>query len=138
MIAQNFTHWPFTAGQNIAIGRHDSTAQLDQALRASGADAVVARLPYGLETMLDPTYRGGTELSGGQWQRIAVARGLYRDAPLLICDEPTTFAGRQVGARDLREHPAARRPADRPDDHPSAGQRAVGRPDLRRGPRRGG
>lgn len=49
----------------------------------------MARLPYGLETMLDPTYRGGTELSGGQWQRIAVARGLYRDAPLLICDEPT-------------------------------------------------
>ncbi|MEV4893868.1 ABC transporter ATP-binding protein [Nonomuraea sp. NPDC055795] len=89
VIAQDFTHWPLTAGQNIAIGRHDSGESLDAALTASGADAVVERLPYGLETMLDPSYKGGTELSGGQWQRIAVARGLYRDAPLLICDEPT-------------------------------------------------
>lgn len=89
VIAQDFTHWPFTAGQNITLGRHDSGKDLDDVLAASGADAVVARLPYGLDTMLDPSYRGGTELSGGQWQRIAVARGLYRDAPLLICDEPT-------------------------------------------------
>lgn len=89
VIAQDFTHWPFTAGQNIAIGRHDSADELDTVLAASGADAVVARLPHGLDTMLDPSFKGGTELSGGQWQRVAVARGLYRDAPLLICDEPT-------------------------------------------------
>lgn len=89
VIAQDFTHWPFTAGQNIALGRHDSGKDLAEVLVASGADAVVDRLPYGLDTMLDPSYRGGTELSGGQWQRIAVARGLFRDAPLLICDEPT-------------------------------------------------
>jgi ATP-binding cassette, subfamily B, bacterial len=89
VIAQDFTHWPFTAGQNIAIGRHDSGRSLDEALAASGAADVVTRLADGLDTMLDPSYRGGTDLSGGQWQRIAVARGLYRDAPLLICDEPT-------------------------------------------------
>ncbi|MFI6504141.1 ABC transporter ATP-binding protein [Nonomuraea typhae] len=89
VIAQDFTHWPLSAGENITIGRHDSGAPLDEVLTASGADAVVDRLPYGLDTMLDPSYQGGTELSGGQWQRIAVARGLYRDAPLLICDEPT-------------------------------------------------
>ncbi|GAA0911205.1 ABC transporter ATP-binding protein [Nonomuraea longicatena] len=89
VIAQDFTHWPFTAGQNIAIGRHDSGRSLEEALAASGASDVVTRLAHGLDTMLDPSYRGGTDLSGGQWQRIAVARGLYRDAPLLVCDEPT-------------------------------------------------
>ncbi|WP_433575728.1 ABC transporter ATP-binding protein [Nocardia brasiliensis] len=92
VVAQNFTHWPFSARQNITIGRHDhpeSAAAFDAAARAAGADAVLAGLSSGPDTLLDPTYQGGVELSGGQWQRIAVARGLYRDAPLLICDEPT-------------------------------------------------
>ncbi|MEV6278767.1 ABC transporter ATP-binding protein [Nocardia sp. NPDC051832] len=92
VIAQNFTHWPFSARQNITIGRADhpqSATALKQAAAAAGADEVFAELPKGADTLLDPTYAGGSELSGGQWQRIAVARGLYRDAPLLICDEPT-------------------------------------------------
>jgi ATP-binding cassette subfamily B protein len=92
VIAQNFTHWPFTARENITIGRHDhpqSEQQLAEATAASGVDAVFARLARGPDTLLDASYEGGTELSGGQWQRIAIARGLYRDAPLLICDEPT-------------------------------------------------
>jgi ATP-binding cassette subfamily B protein len=92
VIAQNFTHWPFTARENITIGRHDhpqSEQQLAEATAASGTDAVFARLANGPDTLLDASYQGGTELSGGQWQRIAIARGLYRDAPLLICDEPT-------------------------------------------------
>ncbi|HEY3140466.1 MAG TPA: ATP-binding cassette domain-containing protein, partial [Acidimicrobiales bacterium] len=81
VVAQNFTHWPFTARQNITVGRHDhpdSESQLAQAAAASGADTVCQRLPQGYDTLLDPSYKGGTELSGGQWQRIAVARGLYR------------------------------------------------------------
>ncbi len=92
VVAQNFTHWPFSAKQNVTIGRHDhpeANAGLAAATGAVGADEVFAGLPKGADTLLDPTYRGGVELSGGQWQRIAVARGLYRDAPLLICDEPT-------------------------------------------------
>ncbi|WP_069160246.1 ABC transporter ATP-binding protein [Nocardia altamirensis] len=92
VVAQDFTHWPFSARQNITIGRHDhpeSDAAFAAAAQAAGADQVLAALPAGPDTLLDPTYRGGVELSGGQWQRIAVARGLYRDAPLLICDEPT-------------------------------------------------
>ncbi|WP_194818280.1 ABC transporter ATP-binding protein [Nocardia sp. XZ_19_385] len=92
VIAQNFTHWPFSARQNITIGRTDhpqSEVALQKAASAAGADEVFADLPKGADTLLDPTYQGGAELSGGQWQRIAVARGLYRDAPLLICDEPT-------------------------------------------------
>ncbi|MFI9503362.1 ABC transporter ATP-binding protein [Nocardia sp. NPDC052566] len=92
VVAQNFTHWPFSARQNVTIGRHNH-AEADTgfaaAISASGTDDVFAGLPRGADTLLDPTYQGGVELSGGQWQRIAVARGLYRDAPLLICDEPT-------------------------------------------------
>jgi ATP-binding cassette subfamily B protein/ATP-binding cassette subfamily C protein len=59
------------------------------AAEVAGADQVVAELPHGYATLLDRRFKDGEELSGGQWQRIAVARGFYRDAPLLICDEPT-------------------------------------------------
>ncbi|MFD0536918.1 ATP-binding cassette domain-containing protein [Actinomadura luteofluorescens] len=50
---------------------------------------MIATLPLGLDTLLDKRFADGCELSGGQWQRLAAARGFYRDAPLLICDEPT-------------------------------------------------
>lgn len=114
VVAQDFTHWPFSARQNITIGRHDrpdSDAALAEAARASGADQVMARLPEGPDTLLDPTYQGGVELSGGQWQRIAVARGLYRDAALLICDEPTAALDARTEHavfETIREHAAQR------------------------------
>ncbi|MFI0444156.1 ABC transporter ATP-binding protein [Actinomadura sp. 6N118] len=94
VIAQEYTHWPMTARQNITMGRVGAdpagteTAVL-AAARASGADEVVDGLAHGYDTLLDRRFRDGAELSGGQWQRLAVARGFYRDAPLLICDEPT-------------------------------------------------
>lgn len=90
VIAQEYTHWPMTARQNITMGleRGGDSAVLKAAV-ASGADEVVDELPRGYETLLDRRFEGGEELSGGQWQRLAVARGFYRDAPLLICDEPT-------------------------------------------------
>jgi ATP-binding cassette subfamily B protein len=50
---------------------------------------VIEALPHGYETLLDRRFKDGAELSGGQWQRIAAARGFYRSAPLLIMDEPT-------------------------------------------------
>jgi ATP-binding cassette subfamily B protein len=94
VIAQDHTHWPMTARQNISMGRTDSDqaaeqGAVEQAAVASGADQVIAELADGYETLLDRRFDGGAELSGGQWQRLAVARGFYRDAPLLICDEPT-------------------------------------------------
>jgi ATP-binding cassette subfamily B protein/ATP-binding cassette subfamily C protein len=89
MIPQYYTHWPMTARHNIAMGREPYDATIADAAAASGADDVIASLPYGYDTLLDRRFKDGHELSGGQWQRIAIARGFYRDAPLLICDEPT-------------------------------------------------
>jgi ATP-binding cassette subfamily B protein/ATP-binding cassette subfamily C protein len=91
VVAQEYTHWPMTARQNITMGRlaPDGELAVERAARDSGADEVVAELTRGYDTLLDRRFEGGAELSGGQWQRLAVARGFYRDAPLLICDEPT-------------------------------------------------
>jgi ATP-binding cassette subfamily B protein len=89
MIPQHYTHWPMTARHNIAMGREPYDEPIAEAASASGADEVIAALPYGYDTLLDRRFKDGHELSGGQWQRIAVARGFYRDAALLICDEPT-------------------------------------------------
>jgi len=93
MVLQDPVRWPHTARANIRVGRHDRDDPGDLALREAArqacADEVVAGLPYGWDTLLSRYFRDGQELSGGQWQRLAVARGLFRDAPLLIWDEPT-------------------------------------------------
>ncbi|WP_246007303.1 ABC transporter ATP-binding protein [Actinomadura pelletieri] len=97
VIAQEYTHWPMTARQNITMGHGDHAPADDgsedpkmlDAARASGADEVVDELVRGYDTLLDRRFKDGADLSGGQWQRLAVARGFFRDAPLLICDEPT-------------------------------------------------
>lgn len=93
VVLQDPLHWPMTAGNNVRIGRldrpdPDDVAFTDAAAR-SGADAVLATLPEGADTMLSRQFQQGRDLSGGQWQRLSVARGLYRDAPLVIADEPT-------------------------------------------------
>ena len=89
VIAQDHTHWPMTARQNIIMGRPDHPEAVDAAIASSGADEVIAELAHGYDTLLDRRFDGGAELSGGQWQRLAAARGFYRDEPLLICDEPS-------------------------------------------------
>lgn len=93
LMAQEVTRWPLTARGNIVIGRHDRRdpggTRLRDAVTRSGADRVLTQLPDGLRTCLSRHFRGGRELSSGQWQSLALARALYRDAPLLVCDEPT-------------------------------------------------
>ncbi|MFD0737018.1 ABC transporter ATP-binding protein [Planotetraspora mira] len=89
VIAQDHTRWPLTARHNITMGMDKPEDAIIRAAEVAGADQVIAELPHGYRTLLDRRFKDGQELSGGQWQRIAVARGFYRDAPLLICDEPT-------------------------------------------------
>lgn len=90
VIMQDYTRWPMTALDNITMGRPRDDRLLAMATAAAGTDGVIASFPAGYDTQLDRRFRGGIEPSGGQWQRIAVARGFYRDADLLICDEPTS------------------------------------------------
>jgi ATP-binding cassette, subfamily B, bacterial len=93
VVLQDPVQWPMTARNNVRVGRLErpdpDDEQLLDASRGSGTDAVVADLPDGWSTVLSREFQGGRDLSGGQWQRVAVARGLFRDAPLVIADEPT-------------------------------------------------
>ncbi|MFC3346297.1 ABC transporter ATP-binding protein [Streptomyces echinoruber] len=92
MVAQDFKRWPFTARVNVAVGR--SSAPLTEeriaaAVAEAGAEDVVDGLPRGLDTLLARHFSGGHELSGGQWQRLGIARAAYRRGQILIVDEPT-------------------------------------------------
>lgn len=89
VIAQDHANWPLTVRHNISMGRDAGPGMLARAAAASGADTVIEKLPHGYDTLLDRHFKDGAELSGGQWQRIAAARGFYRSASLLIMDEPT-------------------------------------------------
>ncbi|MDN0194901.1 ABC transporter ATP-binding protein [Streptomyces sp. S.PNR 29] len=92
MVAQDFKRWPFTARVNVAIGRSSAPmdeARLAGAIAEAGATDVVADLPRGLDTLLARNFSGGHELSGGQWQRLGIARAAYRRGRILIVDEPT-------------------------------------------------
>jgi ATP-binding cassette, subfamily B, bacterial len=110
VIAQDHGNWPLSVRDNITMGRALDDARLASAAAASGADTVIAELTRGYDTLLARQFKDGAELSGGQWQRIAAARGFYRAAPLLIMDEPTAaldaraeyalFSSLRVLARD--------------------------------------
>jgi ATP-binding cassette, subfamily B, bacterial len=91
-IGQDFQRWPFTARVNTTIGRPnliDEDLRLGRAATFAGADEMVAALPGEWDTLLAREFHGGVNLSGGQWQRLALARAHFRDAQILICDEPT-------------------------------------------------
>ncbi|MER7791213.1 ABC transporter ATP-binding protein [Streptomyces sp. NPDC097640] len=93
MVNQDFKRWPFTAKANVAIGSPETpirAAALDRAAVYAGADDIVAGLPHGWDTLLAREFRGGHQLSGGQWQRLGIARARYRAAPVLLVDEPTS------------------------------------------------
>jgi ATP-binding cassette subfamily B protein len=90
---QDFVRFELVARQSIGVGdlpRIDDREAVLAGVKRGGADDVLARLPHELETQLGPTWRDGVEVSIGQWQKLALARGLMRDGPLLvILDEPT-------------------------------------------------
>jgi len=92
VIFQDFVRYHMTAAENIAVGRieaRDDHARIEQAARASLADDVIAKLPHGYDQVIGKIFRGGIDLSGGEWQKIAIARAYMRDAQVLILDEPT-------------------------------------------------
>jgi len=92
VLFQDFVHYHLTARENVGFGDttriHDVQRIRDVAQRAS-IDATLAALPNGYETILSRAFDEGHELSGGEWQRLALARAYMRDAPILVLDEPT-------------------------------------------------
>jgi len=92
VIFQDFMRYEMTARENIAVGKVeelDNVGPLQSAARKSLADQVVDQLPLKYEQMLGRRFEGGVDLSGGEWQKVALARAYLRDAQLLILDEPT-------------------------------------------------
>jgi ATP-binding cassette, subfamily B, bacterial len=103
VITQEPLRWPITAADNVRIGRLDRDAR-DGTLwrlsaRTSGADEVIDTLPRKENTILSCLFEEGRDLSGGQWQRLSVARGSYRDAAVLVADEPTAALDARAEAR---------------------------------------
>src|SRR5271163_73517 len=92
VIFQDFMRYEMTARENIAVGRIERLDDLPGLLKSaqkSMADEVIGRLPRGYEQMLGRRFDGGVDLSGGEWQKVALARAYLRDAQILILDEPT-------------------------------------------------
>lgn len=92
VIFQDFVRYQLTARENIGFGRAEAAEDMSgivDAARQAGAHGYLERLPEGYETLLGKEFTGGYDLSLGQWQRIALARAFFRQARLLVLDEPT-------------------------------------------------
>ncbi|HEX4497218.1 MAG TPA: ABC transporter ATP-binding protein [Thermoanaerobaculia bacterium] len=92
VIFQDFVRYDLTAAENIAVGRIEARgdrARIAGAAERSLADEVIAKLPAGYDQRIGKRFRTGVDLSGGEWQKVAIARAYMRDAQVLILDEPT-------------------------------------------------
>lgn len=92
VIFQDFVRYQLTVSENIAVGRIEARTdrpRIQEAARNSTADEFIERLPLEYDQMIGKRLRDGVELSGGEWQKLAIARAYMRDAQLLILDEPT-------------------------------------------------
>jgi len=103
VVFQDFVRYWLTAGENIGIGRVERLedhAAITRAAALAGAGKFIEAWRDGYETVMGPMFEGGKDLSIGQWQRIALARAFFRDAPLVILDEPLASLDARV-ERDL-------------------------------------
>ena len=92
VIFQDFVRYHLSAGDNIAVGKitaRNDAARIERAAMRSQADDVIARLPGGYAQMIGKRFKNGVELSGGEWQKVAISRAYMREAQVLILDEPT-------------------------------------------------
>ncbi len=92
VVFQDFMRYEMTAAENIGIGRveeNGNNRRIVEAARKSGVHEMIQSFPDGYQQMLGRRFEGGVDLSGGQWQKIALARAYLRDAQVLILDEPT-------------------------------------------------
>lgn len=92
VIFQDFVRYHLTAGENIGVGQIDAMAdgaRIREAARRAAADEVIEGLPNGYDQLIGRRFKTGVDLSGGQWQKIAIARAYMRDAQVMILDEPT-------------------------------------------------
>jgi len=92
VIFQDFVRYHLTAGENIGVGQVDAmpdTARIRDSARRALADEVIDALPEGYGQLIGRRFKNGVDLSGGQWQKIAIARAYMRDAQVMILDEPT-------------------------------------------------
>ncbi|WP_340683627.1 ABC transporter ATP-binding protein [Amycolatopsis coloradensis] len=112
VLFQDFVKYRLTVTDNIEFGRpgaEDPARRLAEAARSAAVDTIAERLDHGYDTVLGAEFSGGTDLSLGQWQRLALARAFYRDSPFVILDEPTASLDAQAEAelfdklRDLFE-----------------------------------
>lgn len=87
-VFQDFARFEWTLRDNILLGQPEDTPRLSESLRSSGLEAALTRVNDGLDARIGQAF-GGVDLSGGQWQKLATARALYRDSRVLILDEPT-------------------------------------------------
>ncbi|GAB4212328.1 MAG: ABC transporter ATP-binding protein [Roseiflexaceae bacterium] len=93
VIFQDFVRYHTTLQENIGFGQIealDDLERIDRAAQRGGADELIGKLPDGYQTMLGAWFEKGHELSGGQWQKIALSRAFMRDGEVLVLDEPTS------------------------------------------------
>ncbi|HEY0756572.1 MAG TPA: ABC transporter ATP-binding protein [Ktedonobacteraceae bacterium] len=99
VIFQDYVTYHMNARENIGVGKIDEIENIDMVMEAagkSGASTVINKLPSGYATMLGRWFKDGSQLSGGEWQKVALARAFMRDAPILVLDEPTSSLDAQA------------------------------------------